>query len=1171
MAKRFSLLYRFSTDNGLSWVDLTPQVDSLQTSMTHSLCTNNFTSAKDELTFVMPETPLFYPDGTSTPKKLLIDALFGDDDILVQVNAPFVRRQVVWDDDDVLWKGDHVMWSGTGRRFTGYVDRSSFSVKSWPLPPNLTVKLQDCSTLHLDDKVDQHICWEDYTIKQIVRNLLSYAGYDATNYTLSDVDTTVMSATDNVQLEAFVVDKDKAQTYRQYIDTLLFEAGGYVIDFNEYGMPVLTHINWDGSVAANRIIDNPMNSEGVTLKGAWLKEDGAKLYWSSLAWSGSGQKIWQSSISQEIDSGELVGDIVKPGYYWPENGELAPQYFQYDPKLLDTAYLTRASRKQNEDLTIIMAKDISVRMDAMQNGNPFTGWSYVDPTSWPAGDNWNDKYGIPTNPTLWPTKAWYLLYNGTASDVNLTFFTIYGNVLYRQKLNTLQTEGSKNPKEYESTYIYDSAQAARFLQFWWHFLQTSRYQFSWTEPNVYDGLNDVVSVGIKGNSSSQKAVVVSKTSKWINDNAEIVSFTAVGIDPYVAENLIPTVIAPSSSTPQVQTVNEVKTATFSTTPSYTLAQWENFVNIMSTWTITNSSIFNVGDTAAINGVISDMDDLAVTLYLSVTGVDAPDISGTGIKIYYVPVIEEWDFDMSPTSVTCNLRQGPYSSNDPDSYTEVMLESKQRGHGNVLEYWTCTGTPGKTFFTGDSSQSTTGSKPRLRICKDETVDYVTVRMYDNNNPSTVTVSKKIAIVDQTVYDHDFGAWTPEDTGTVVYVVPDHFMYNGIPQAVIDGDFFVSKGFATSGTAIGSPTGNPHENGYHERGGAGTVMRPYFYFLSSDTTVDGGKTYYTPGGDIYTEGIPYIYENNSWHNEMAANQANSNRLLRCLGNVLNTGLAVPATAALWGWFENLVALNAIISNLFARNVTVGDGDGTAGSGFRFRAHAYDSSGNKLTNPIFDIMYGASTLFNVDIITGEIYFGTGFRYDPSYDGGLGAIRSTEDGVVINANGDIDISRGAYRSTLICPSFRSEPRGSIISPTTVNISGNRYQQSLQLYTAVPPASGFSARPCTKSNDSSVKYMDCVVSGSGHYAQYIYRFYNVNMSSVGVIVYSESASYVVSSWENTTFILTVGTTTNVTFRFVNDSSTPALSIGTDPSNLLTGELYYSADGGGTGTLHIKL
>lgn len=922
MGDRFTLLYRFSTDYGLTWTDLTPQVDSRQTSITQNLCTNNFTSAKDEATFVMPETPLFEPDGTTpTPKKLLMDALLGNDDILIEINAPG-SVDVLWDNEDVLWNGEHVQWHGSVRYFTGYADRSAMDLRSYPLPPRLTVKVQDVSVLHLDDKVDRHVLLENNKISQIVAALLGYAGY-------VNIGSTALDNADDETLEAFVVDKDDADTYRQYIDTLLFEAGGYVLDFNEYGQANVVHLKWDGSASASRNIDNPMNANGVAMKGRWLKEDGVSVKWSSLAWTN--QRIWMADITQEMGTGGLLkGDTVQSGHYWPENGELDPVYMEYDAKLLDAEYLTRASRKQNKDLTIIMAKNMSAVIQATQNGSAFTGWTRVDPQTWPAGDNWNDKYGIPTNPTYWPTKAWHLLYNGTGSDVNLTFFSLSGDVLYRNKINTVEMSGSKNPKEYQSTYIYNQSHAERFAQFWWHFLQTSRYQFSWSEPNRRSPLNDVVAVGVKGNNSTQKALIAGKTHTWINDNVEIISYTAVGIDTYTPASLVPISVLPSSTKEQKQTTVGAKTATFSTTPSYTLSQWENFVNVLSTWTITNASSFNVGDTAIINGTISDMDDLPIKLYLSVSDVTSPTISGTGLEIRYIPVTENWDFDIEQTSAVRNDRL-IWDPLDANSYTDIHLTSKQTGIG-VLEYWECTGTKSSdnqiwlTQFVGPGTKTTTGDTPILRIYKQESLPEITVTMKSSDNAYSVT--KKITIVNETEYDHDFAVWEPTDDGTNIYILPDHFTVSGVDYDIIKGDYFVSKvTFApySSGTAVVSPTGDPSAQGWYERKGNGTGAKPYYWLKTLDTSVVGGKTYGTvaSGNQKYEAGYAYIYSGSSWDGFDITDEVSARKASNLLNDLVTGNVQIPESLSnfsMWKWAKNFAAQYAIIDNLFSQAITI-----------------------------------------------------------------------------------------------------------------------------------------------------------------------------------------------------------------------------------------------------------
>ena len=892
MSERFSLLYRFSTDYGLTWVDLTPQVDSRQTVITQNLCTNNFTSAKDEATFVMPETPLYDADGNATPKKLLMDALMGDDDILVEINAPG-PVDVLWKGEDVLWKGFHVQWRGSVRHFTGYADRSSMNLRSYPLPPRLTVKVQDVSVLHLDDKVNDDILLENKRISEIVAALLAHAGYVS-------VGSTALDNTDDETLEAFVIDKDGSRTYRQYIDDLLFEAGGYVLDFNESGQANVVHLQWDGSASVSRTIDNPMNADGVTLRSAWLKEDGVKVRWSSLAWAAN-TRIWQADISQDSEGGVLTGQKVQAGHYWPENGELDPVYMEYDAKLLDSDYLTRASRRENKDLTVIMAKNMSARIDAMQGNTKFTAWTRPDPATWPQGDNWKDKYGIPSNPAYWPTKAWHLLYNGSGSDVTLTFFSIYGDVLYRSKVNTVEMAGSQNPKEYESTYIYNQAHAERFVQFWWHFLQTSRYQFTWSEPNRRSALNDVVSVGVKGNGSTQKALIAGKTSKWINDNVEVISYTAVGIDTYSPASLVPVSILPSTSVPAASVPKGPVEAKFPTTPSHTLAEWESSYSGSSIWTVTNASDFSVGDIALIRGVISDMGDNPVNLYISVSAVSGTAITGTGVNLVYTPMT--WDFEMSQSSVARNDRL-------TGSYTDITLTAITPGY-TIIPAWAA---------TAGTLLSATGMEVILRVPADVSAESITVIMSDGNMTS---VSKEITVVNQTEYDHDFGAWEP----TGIYDLPDHYTVDGVDYDVIPGDFFVAK------------------------------------------------TTFTVGGDTYTEGVPYKYSGNAWHNPITATTTDdTGRLLHCLGNVLGSSAVQPSTAALYGWFQNLVAKNAVIGNLVAQTAFIEQLNATAALFNSIHITGNSQFDGEISNDAFET-YGASSAvtysgsFSTSIQTGTL----------------------------------------------------------------------------------------------------------------------------------------------------------------------------------------------------------
>ncbi len=488
--ERYNLTYKYSKDNGLTWIDITEIVNSAQTSIVHNICTAGFKSATDTASFTIPakDTPL---------KQNLINALLDGSIVLVKI----------------LENTETVL-------FTGYVNKDNISIRSYPLTATITIELKDVGSLNLDNKVNEYVYFKNYNITQIVHALLTKAGYT--------YDNSGLASGDEQTLEAFVIDKDNSDTYRNYIDTLLFEAGGYVLDFNTQGIASIVKLNWQATGDAT-IVDNPMDSEGVTTKTKILNVDGVSLSWASTKWSAdNNQLLWQDSISRKLEDNYVVGEDVENQHYWPTDGELSPIYQEYNSELLDTDYLTNASRKQNEDLAIIVAEDIRAEIQATKNKEEFTSWTY------PLIQEFIDDYELTENPIAYPKKAWYLLYNNSGETVNIQHFRLYGKVFYRDKKHTLKTKETKNPKEYESQYIYNETHANQFLQFYWHFMQTSRISVSWKEVGANHTLGDVVQVYHKGSLSYVKAIVAGITTTFIG-KTKITSYSAVG----VAAQIIP--------------------------------------------------------------------------------------------------------------------------------------------------------------------------------------------------------------------------------------------------------------------------------------------------------------------------------------------------------------------------------------------------------------------------------------------------------------------------------------------------------------------------------------------------------------------------------------------------------------------------------------------------------
>lgn len=103
----------------------------------------------------------------------------------------------------------------------------------------------------------------------------------------------------------------------------------------------------------------------------------------------------------------------------------------------------------------------------------------------------------------------------------------------------------------------------------------------------------------------------------------------------------------------------------------------------------------------------------------------------------------------------------------------------------------------------------------------------------------------------------------------------------------------------------------------------------YFIAEDDFTDSSN-------NQYTKGIPYAYRQDGsnwvWSPLDSTDKDYNTKMLECMGGVMKSGIAVPSTAALYGWFQNLVAQNAVfvtlasneafIERLFANKLTINE---------------------------------------------------------------------------------------------------------------------------------------------------------------------------------------------------------------------------------------------------------
>ena len=103
--------------------------------------------------------------------------------------------------------------------FSGSVDLSSLTITSGMIPTSIDIKAKDHITV-LDEKVKSNLVYEDMSVNEVVKNLLVEAkAVDPAAIIIS----TPLPSTKKIKY--FVLTDDDDATYRDIIDTLLFEFG----------------------------------------------------------------------------------------------------------------------------------------------------------------------------------------------------------------------------------------------------------------------------------------------------------------------------------------------------------------------------------------------------------------------------------------------------------------------------------------------------------------------------------------------------------------------------------------------------------------------------------------------------------------------------------------------------------------------------------------------------------------------------------------------------------------------------------------------------------------------------------------------------------------------------------------------------------------------------------
>jgi len=220
----------------------------------------------------------------------------------------------------------------------------------------------------------------------------------------------------------------------------------------------------------------------------------------------------------------------------------------------------------------------------------------------------------------------------------------------------------------------------------------------------------------------------------------------------------------------------------------------------------------------------------------------------------------------------------------------------------------------------------------------------------------------------------------------------------------------------------------------------------YFIASETFTDSKN-------NQYSKGVPYVYRKDGsnwvWSELESTDKDYNTKMLECIGGVMKSGIAVPSTAALYGWFKNLVAQNAVFATLASNeafikllkvySLFVGTGSRTSGFYVEIADHQKGSSTQEI---LFNVWFNGSKVFSIDPSTGNIFLGepkpslaspaSGFMYRKSD----GAIVSANEGIIIDKDGVVSSGKGG-----VFRIFSDFEEGCIAPWKTAYLTGTKYE----------------------------------------------------------------------------------------------------------------------------------
>ena len=985
--------------------------------------------------------------------------------------------------------------------FRGVLDLGKLSIESAKLPGSVSITAKSPMD-GLDVKPNVNLVLYPATVQEVVERCIWEA---ASSHSVE-----WRCSVGSRQIEVpFVVTDEDSDTWRNKIDTLLTEMGGYTLAFDHSsGKFYVFKVN----DAKKAFSDIPVNYHVQTkLKSSTTKfaKDGVVVSYGNVKKSEK-QYVYMHDISLENKSPLFPkGDEIKAGQHYPYDSDVTKTFEEYEGSLLDYGQLIGNTRKANKHIGIYYVDPESTKVEIVASdmaGNSVSDWydnlSFISP---------NGGFTYPAGGEFYPRKAWLSFRNKTDKSINITKFHISGDTYYSDaEYSVVMPIDCTDPEEYSAKYISKTDSAREFANFLMNLKRFGSDTSTWTERWEDHNLGDKVKLHHKGGNTID-AVIVRKDSVIYGDELWA-KVTAVSIDGWSFEQ--PSVVQGSVQSPSLLDPYENAKKN-----GYTGSreQWESRNDIFYLWSSSHSEFVPVGD----KGWSTDWKDIMTNkpagnpfLWARV-GEDREPFLFQGVKGDPGDRIYQWRLS----------KYADYEGMGADL-------SNFKADGNLVFY------NGQLLFDGNTEWI---GQDYPRPVVDENYPYLWERYSDDKGitwseaylvqslmPRTIRIissrpsfdksARGVVKANQTVtlsvvtngigdkavqWTTSGGTLSSAEGRLVTLVIPKGFLENSVTVSVVSAG--VSDTLTLRANTVGGtepkklPTVNRDEG-------------QEFATELEDGDVLVAGDYCIAIIDGYT--VPCRYDGTSFV-EVEGSEDNASQIM---GGIIEEALSMSDTVKtgkfIYAFIKNLVATNAFIENLKAMNVIV-DKDN-----FKFEIATTDKNGAALATPVVRIQYAGSTIFQVNPKNGNVFFGqpnselsapeSGFMYRAS-DKSIVSVDSkliiSADGTIkaegadisgnINATsgsfvGSIVASSGRFNGLLETPCIRTEINSSSATVITDSISAwsgetNDWTQVRQFYahfkkTGLPLGSFV---PCTASFDSEIIGYKLKLTGSMEDANY--------------------------------------------------------------------------------------